>query len=406
MRGRKTFWLAAAFYLLLIALCVAGVLGYRRYTFDKKWRELNVSVRFSVSEEAKEPAITLTVPQLQQTAGRFDEAASAYFYDRISPEEQTVYRGVVYAMEHSLNFFDLPKGTLTAEAITKTVRMACFDHPMLEENCTFKLMTGTLTVGDRVADRYFLCFEGFTAEGLAGKEKAYEAARSVLEQLPAASGREQARGIYDWVVRNIRYTEDENYMDGAPQFLYDAMIGHSSNCDGISNAFALLMNLAGMDCFNVIDEPAEEEDGHTWNYLRWGEGYLSADPTAEGNLFDHVGDNVFAYFGRSQKAMNKKVLYASVADLLPPCADPEADSAGVDVVIAGKTPTAAEKEELQQAIRALKAGASYRLVRCDAFRDLSETERLERIKEWTVPRRIPMTLHTAGEVYCVMRPST
>jgi hypothetical protein len=209
-----------------------------------------------------------------------------------------------------------------------------------------------------------------------------------------------------------------------PQVELEAFV-HGAMCMAYSGRCILSSYLAGRsgnrgECtqscrwnYALVEEkrpgeyiPIEEEDGHTWNYLRWGEGYLSADPTAEGNLFDHVGDNVFAYFGRSQKAMNKKVLYASVADLLPPCADPEADSAGVDVVIAGETPTAAEKEELQQAMRALKAGASYRLVRCDAFRDLSETERLERIKEWTVPRRIRMTLHTAGEVYCVMRPST
>ncbi|MBQ8894570.1 MAG: hypothetical protein IJ043_09240 [Clostridia bacterium] len=401
-KSLKRSLLVIVIWLLILGGGWFGLRYVHRQSIDHQVAELEASVRFGHSGETDEIAEVLPMETLAGYTDRYANASAGYYAAKLTGSELVTYRSVLYAMDHSYDYVELPAGIITADRVLQCVSFASLDHALLEENSVVDLGSATLVVGDRELKRHYLKFSGFTAERLAKKEQAYAAAQKIVAELPAGTGEETARRLFDWVAEHIAYTQAEDYNNSDPHYLYDAFMNSSSNCDGISNAYTLLMNLAGMECFNVIDDPAEGEEGHTWNILKLNGVYFQADSTAEAGLYALVGQSCGISFARSAEAIGNGPYHPWLAEAAPACGDTSRDAVGMDVYFKSREPGNAEKRALRNAVEELEYGAKIRIFCCAEFPLITEQQRLELVKEWIRPCYVDLRLYTAGDRYCIL----
>ncbi len=334
-------------------------------------------------------------------------AASGQYYKEAFTERHgaagaAVYNAVFYALDHSYAYIAVPLALSADMDLMDAVYYAVYDHPLLEENSTAQLFASEQAYFGRDVSRRIIYLPSISAERLQGKEKAVEIAGEIVADMPAGTDAECARYLYHWIVENVRYTESADYNSTNPNYLYDAFVEKETNCDGFSNAYTLLMNLAGVECFNVSDAPAEGEVGHTWNILKLDGKYYHADPTAEAVLYQYYQEDFYLYFARSAEAVGNGVYEERIRAVAPPCIDQDRDLDGIELYIKNCPPDEAGKTAIDAARQALENGRRRIVLRCDAFPDYTWAEQVQLVEEWMTPCAVDLTVCSLAPKYCVI----
>lgn len=412
-RIRKGVWIAGLFILLLAAACAAvyycGSMIADAHTISR----LNGSVQFGHSspdmESFEADGDLIALSDLLNYTGSYANLSSHYYKKALNRSEgqggMMVYNAILYALDHGFSFISVPADTCPSEILSKIVYYAVFDQPMMEENTVLGLTGGALTYQEKTLQRYYIFLPTNDTEHLDYKKQALEKAREIVGNMPASNGTEleKARYLYNWLVENVRYTEDQNYNESKPHYLYDALLRGETNCDGFSNAFTLLLNLCGVECFNVGNDVQSEEDvGHTWNVMKIGGVYFQADPTAESSLYKATGENLYLYFCLSAGALGNGEYEELIRDVAPVCSDTRHDLDAVDVFVEGLGRANKDLPEMREAIERLEEGASHIIIRCDAFADAGWENSLKAAEAWFSDCKVVVTLVRAGQQYCVV----
>ncbi len=131
-----------------------------------------------------------------------------------------------------------------------------------------------------------------------------------------------ARYFHDYLAANVSYSSDENTtIDHCTP--YAALIGGSGKCESYSRSFALLCNMAGIDCFMVMYDQSQSEDGvgHMWNMVKINGNYYYVDVTHDSFTKD-IGypDNYVAYdyfLTNAQGLSRPDLISEKIASVIP-----------------------------------------------------------------------------------------
>ena len=237
--------------------------------------------------------ITLSVDEFSKYSVIDESFRSSLGYETLTEKQQVIYKALEYAMEKGYTniFFD-SKIASNQEELIKILFYLSFDSPLLEQN--FRYGVGTfsdnyavpvLGLYEREAtfEGYYISVFNFTKELWDKKQEAIEKAKTIVSELPEnLSEFEKANRLYNYITENIDYITYENLGDNTTvySFLYDALITGKTNCDGYSNALALLYRLANIENAEKISKTEPEfDEEHTWNIFRADGKWYNSDAT-------------------------------------------------------------------------------------------------------------------------------
>lgn len=251
------------------------------------------------------------------TAAPTDESsedASSCAESVCSTVEEPVYKVVFFRGE-----------TFSWEAAANALRSNYYraeafeDSPLLEQNLwlaldEIKLPACEGSEGDAEFNGILLTCDNFTFKLFGKKKDAIAIAEKIIEEMPEGlSPMESAKHFYKILGRNTTYDIGE---DGIQNYLYDAISGQSTHCDGFANAYSLLCNMAGVPCYEKICN--SPDGGHTWNAIYFNHSWYNVDISAIANFKDGDGrETPFWYgFGFQERWTAGKHIFQ---DLAPVC---------------------------------------------------------------------------------------
>ncbi len=224
-----------------------------------------------------------------------------WFRDRLSGDSLLIYQALLYAMEHCYTNVGIFVED-TSMDLYRPRDFLAMDSPFLEQN--YSSEEEIVILGSRVTYR----MDRFCQQAWELKMQALGRAREIAQSVPASCVSELQRMayVYDFLREFVVYT---SYQDGQQaNYLYDALCRGKTNCDGYSNALALLLRLTGISCCEAMGDDGTEEEGelvgHTWVCGQLEGRFYNFDAT-----FDEAADdNDFAayrrYFGVSDNVLS------------------------------------------------------------------------------------------------------
>ena len=184
----------------------------------------------------------------------------------------------------------------------------------------------------------------FEASKLQKKEEAIKKANNIITSIPKdSSDYEKVEAIFEFLVDNVKFekiADGKNYYDY--DFLYDALCVGVSNCDGFSNAFALLANLCGLNGFEKKYYPSDGGDGHTWNCVCIDDVWYNIDAQVAASLltdefhYEKVSElkdyqKAVFYFSNFCTSDDKKNVTALYSELVPLCTN-DINNADIEIL--------------------------------------------------------------------------
>lgn len=306
-------------------------------------------VGFDNSEEFNDTTMKAVKPsEINGYKGKYSSCSTYKMYSALKTDiERLVYRSYEYAFDHSysLVFFDKE---LVGDSIDMENILIYFllDSPVAEQNYSCSVagtkeqyITVTYTYKDAGGTihpssyGYLVWIPTFRTLDHTHRAQAYEKACRIVADMPGGlSKMEKAKYLFRYLYSHTVYHQDGDglYLDE----LYNALVLGRCVCDGYSNAFSLLCNLAGIPCFEKMYSPESGGDGHTWDCFCIDGVWYNADATENDYLDEEHPYEIFlAGFGFSDKFQKHRPLFANV---LPECTN---DTLYANVKFAAKTDT-------------------------------------------------------------------
>lgn len=267
----------------------------------------------------------LTPEELENYTSRYSEYNSYTYFAHLNDSEKLLYRVYEYAMDQALPYFWIDDRLLLEmeHSTFQVLEFLSLDSAVVEQNiCQSQAgytVTHTLFNVETGSESYRCLFvENFSRENLKRKDEAIDQAKSYLEKMEhreTASQREIAEYIYDYLGTYVTYETD---IEGE-EYLYTALCENRTNCDGYTNAFALMCALSDIPCIEINSDTPEGESGHTWNMVFLEEKWVHVDATGAVDDVSSECENCRderIYFGFPDALLEERVLYS---DLLPSC---------------------------------------------------------------------------------------
>lgn len=294
------FWRILAFALGVLVLGVAIGLSfvflvrdvYGDYLVESEERVPRICL--SADSKLDEGDVHLTVETLAEWDGVYDDYRSSMMYESLSENERFIYRAMEYAMEADLPFVCVSEHVVSeSETLLKVLRCLALDSPLLEQNLRYgsrdfsaSFPVDVLGMFERYAELkgYYIRVDNFYAENRTGKLAALEKAREIVASLPKdAEAEEKAELLFREIAQGAEYYDyPKAESRKVHPYLNDALLGGRANCDGYTNALALVYRLAGIECVEknfVTDE--EGVSGHTWLSFFLNGKWYNADATGD-----------------------------------------------------------------------------------------------------------------------------
>lgn len=151
---------------------------------------------------------------------------------------------------------------------------------------------------------------------LNNKKLAIGRAREIIGSAPsdAVSDGDKVRYYFYALAESSDYIHYD--YETMPEFLYDALAAHGSNCDGFANAFSLICNMSGIPCFEKMTVADSERDGHTWNCVLIDGVWYNVDVTGAVDSEPEMHSETYLFFPDAYSAYDFAYRQA-----LPECAD-------------------------------------------------------------------------------------
>lgn len=292
---------------------------------------------------------------------------ASVYYDTLTPQEQTVYRIVQYAMDHCQPCIFIDARLLKGVAVELEEILFCIalDNPLLEQNVNWQYWGADYVIpnpnpfsnepGQKLSGM-ILEVKEFTPEKLEKKKSAILAAEQILKDMPTnVEDWRKAEYLYRHLGTHVEYFNAEDWGEER-DFLYDALVEGKTLCDGFSNAYSLLCNMADIPCVEKLYTPpkdSEDRDGHTWNAVLLDGVWYNVDATASEEVTgEHPRLSRFAF---SDDLLEYAVDYEERApkceeDLIPP-----------DVTVTKSSKAGSQVKKAWKTVK--KTGRAYVIVR-------------------------------------------
>jgi len=164
---------------------------------------------------------------------------------------------------------------------------ACLDELMvLPEYFWFSGYHVTASTGLRTTAE--ISFRWLYDDGPARYAELCAKADEILSGAPWPEDYAVALYVYDWLAEHVTYEANEGY----DQTAYAAVCEGSAVCGGIADAFAFLLNRAGIPACAVTGTAVEEGErlSHAWNFAELDGAVYAFDPTWDNtDLYDDNG---------------------------------------------------------------------------------------------------------------------
>lgn len=135
----------------------------------------------------------------------------------------------------------------------------------------------------------------------------YPSVRAVLDACISAgmSDYEKEKAVHDYLVLNTAY-DYENYQNGTlPDISFRAagvFLYRTAVCQGYAEAFQLLLNLIGIECYTVTGTSGGVS--HAWNIVRLDGEYYHVDVTHDDPVPDAPGEVRHHYFNVTDRELS------------------------------------------------------------------------------------------------------
>ena len=303
-----------------------------------------------------------------------------WFKKQLSGEDLCIYNAYLYAMEHQFIGF-----TIYVEDSSRSfqhIRNALsLDSPLLEQNLNW--------LGEYIYENPInwrgksisVRVEQFTETRWQKKAEAIEQCKKIVEDIPkeCTTTLQKMEYLYRYTYEHITYTKYDRMVD--EDHLYDAVCKGEAVCDGYSNMLNLLVNLIGVESYEVIGatkkydatvfEETNNDSAHTWVVAKIDGEFYNFDPTFEDGKPDEWSDQLL-YFGFSDDLISYP--YLCLENYRPKCTDLSRDFPYAELVIDNITSTTSLQKILALTDKKLKEGNSKKPLLI-AIRDLpSENE--------------------------------
>jgi hypothetical protein len=283
-------------------------------------------IGFSETEAEKtEQLLQLEPEEVRNYESRYSMYNSYTYFTHLNDSEKLLYRAYEYALDEALPYFWVDDRLLQDMERTEfeVLEMLALDSAVVEQNVSIAnrgyTVTHTVLNVETASEAYTAIYvENFSREKLQRKEEAILQAKDDLSKLQnreTLSHREVAEYIYDLLGTNVTYETD---IEGE-EYLYTALCEGRTNCDGYTNAFALMCALCDIPCIEINSDIPDGEEGHTWNAVYLEDQWVHVDATGaeqDVNAECESRKEERIYFGFPDALLEDRVQYA---DLIPAC---------------------------------------------------------------------------------------
>lgn len=130
-------------------------------------------------------------------------------------------------------------------------------------------------------------------------------AKAIADQTAGMSDYDKVRAFHDFLIRHVTYTLEGSSMDISSA--YGALLNGRALCQGYSQAFSLLCNLAGVDNCYVVGFAKEN---HMWNKVQINGKWYQTDVTWDDPDFDGPLDTIlYDYMNVTDADLASRTVY-------------------------------------------------------------------------------------------------
>ena len=249
----------------------------------------------------------MTLDELLSYENEFAAYRSGVIFDTLTEEEQIVFTALEYAMVHSYDhiFIDT-QITGDTESAQRVVEYLSFESPFLAQNVVASAVRMVGYYDYQLFGKYpmtipmrslSICVQNFREDHWKKNMQAFEKAKEIFDSLNTGGSKQDLiERLYKYVATSIEYDSGKGQTRLKP-YLYDAFITKKTNCDGFSNALALLLAMADVPNLEKVDTLGVVE-GHTWNCFELDGKWYNCDATAGDWITDQAKTmGLGIYFG-------------------------------------------------------------------------------------------------------------
>lgn len=302
MKGKK--FIGLIFLVVCIAIC--GFVGYSIYTQAQEdiaeWKATTWFV-FSNSIESFNDAEYVTKEEIQEYEVKTDIYNAGVYYSKLNEREKLVYKAYQYALDNNY-VYTYVDGTMLTEndlPASDIIVLLSLDSAIVQQNMSAVEYSSSHTIGTKIygidvekeVEGFIVSAETFSKQRISRVNKAVDELKKIdFEFTEQASAEEKAKTIFQYVEKNVEYSENLFANDksakgeaasagsGAEDYLYSAVFKGKTNCDGYANMYSLLCQINGIQCIEKLYfSEVEGEAGHTWNCVNVDGKWYNVDCT-------------------------------------------------------------------------------------------------------------------------------
>ncbi len=302
MKGKKNGLIAVIAFFVAAA---ATFCGWTYFSTEKALEQSDDFYYYTGTDEYSNK--NLSADEIMSYESEYKKYSSDVYYSLLNDGEKIIYNSVIYAFENNDVCLFIPESYMPSGSYTLTdiLYFVALDSPLIEQNIAFgdQSDTSEISMTDLLGIEHtkevqgtFLYIDNFTEERMNNKKLAINKAQEIIDGTPSdiTTQAEKVRYYFNTLTENSKYV-DYDY-ETMPEFLYDALITQSSNCDGFANAFSLICNMSGIPCFEKMMHGEGEDDGHTWNCVYMGGSYYNADLTGALDAEEDMHSETYLFF--------------------------------------------------------------------------------------------------------------
>ena len=266
---------------------------------------------------------SIDLSKLDNYESSYKSFNSYVYYSALTENERKVYHVFEYALDNAFPYVYLDSRIIKecCERYTpyEILQLLALDSPLLEQNLLFGSgehfsFNNTSVEGER----YYI--ENFSKCKLEKKELAIAEATKISDGILSTcnTDSQKARAIFEYLATSITYCKTEQ---SESNYLYDALIGKSTLCDGYANAYSVLAHLVGLDCFEKYYASNDNEPGHIWNAVKLDNVWYNVDSTISADSWNGLTElskecNIYKCFGFGDDQQGH---YPMFGNIIPTC---------------------------------------------------------------------------------------